>query len=402
MKNIWIIGVGEPLPVDGINERLHRCGKQTEFLSKDNNVKWITSDFNHSKKINRFNKDTIHNLNKYELHILKTIPYKKNISLIRFFSNFIFSIKLFFYLIKIAKKNVPDIIFCSFPTIENAFVVVIFCKIYKIKSIVDVRDAWPEIFYSFINKKFYYLYKIIFLFSELITKLSFKHCDILMSISPYMLSWAQNYSSRSQVKMKNDRYMYFSYKNNLNMKKNNDKFLISHVGNLSHRVELETVIKAAQKIEKYNKNIEFYICGRGELYDYFKSLAKNSKNIIFTGWINERKIQEILSKSSLGIVPYASSFDFKMGIPNKVSEYLSFSLPILNCIDGHLSKIISDNSIGLNYKNKDIEDLEKKIINLYEDKEKFKIFTNNSKNLFLKNFDEERELLKFKELINFI
>ena len=223
-----------------------------------------------------------------------------------------------------------------------------------------------------------------------------------MSISPYMLSWAQNYSSRSQVKMKNDRYMYFSYKNNLNMKKNNDKFLISHVGNLSHRVELETVIKAAQKIEKYNKNIEFYICGRGELYDYFKSLAKNSKNIIFTGWINERKIQEILSKSSLGIVPYASSFDFKMGIPNKVSEYLSFSLPILNCIDGHLSKIISDNSIGLNYKNKDIEDLEKKIINLYEDKEKFKIFTNNSKNLFLKNFDEERELLKFKELINFI
>ena len=75
---------------------------------------------------------------------------------------------------------------------------------------------------------------------------------------------------------------------------------------------------------------------------------------------------------------------------------------ILNCIDGHLSKIISDNSIGLNYKNKDIEDLEKKIINLYEDKEKFKIFTNNSKNLFLKNFDEERELLKFKELINFI
>ena len=50
MKNIWIVGVGEPLPVDGKNERLHRCGKQAQFLSKFYNVKWITSDFNHSKK----------------------------------------------------------------------------------------------------------------------------------------------------------------------------------------------------------------------------------------------------------------------------------------------------------------------------------------------------------------
>ena len=53
----WLLTVGEPLPCDGPNERLHRTGLLAEALhSRGHEVLWWSSTFDHARK--RFREST--------------------------------------------------------------------------------------------------------------------------------------------------------------------------------------------------------------------------------------------------------------------------------------------------------------------------------------------------------
>ena len=90
--NIWFVCVGEPVPLDGNIENLHRCGQLAyKFAKNGHNVKWITSNFNHFTK-SAIGIDSNYKVsNKFEITLLKTMPYKKNISLKRFISHYLIS-----------------------------------------------------------------------------------------------------------------------------------------------------------------------------------------------------------------------------------------------------------------------------------------------------------------------
>ena len=47
----------------------------------------------------------------------------------------------------------PTISFIGFPPVEWAFIAVLWSKLNKIKTILDIKDLWPEIFYE--NKKWF-------------------------------------------------------------------------------------------------------------------------------------------------------------------------------------------------------------------------------------------------------
>ena len=113
--------------------------------NKSKKVKLFTSTFDHVKKENRFKENKIIKINNnLETHFLKTIPYKKNISIIRLISNFFLGVRLYFYLKK--QKDQPDLIFVAFPPIETSLACILFSKKRGIKTIIDVRDLWPEVF----------------------------------------------------------------------------------------------------------------------------------------------------------------------------------------------------------------------------------------------------------------
>ena len=82
---LWIISVGEPLPVDGENTRLRRMGNLASYASSNGvSVEWFSVSFDHYKKMQRCESDTDYCVNdNYVLHLVKSIPYKKNVSLAR-------------------------------------------------------------------------------------------------------------------------------------------------------------------------------------------------------------------------------------------------------------------------------------------------------------------------------
>ncbi len=397
MHKIWIFACGEPLEIDDKNVRLHRAGKIAKFLSekKSKKVKLFTSTFDHVKKRNRFKENKIVEVNNnLETHFLKTIPYKKNISIMRLVSNFFLGIKLFFYLKKI--KEQPDLIFVAFPPIETSLACIFFSKKRGIKTIIDVRDLWPEVFVEGYSK---YLKNILtyFLFPfRIMTKFIFKNTFSLMSISKNMLYWSQNYAKRKNIS--NDIFVPFSYidpgkfklsetEKIIDLKKKiYNKFNVTLIGNVTKTIKFDDIYNAAIKF-KNNDNIQFVICGAGDNLEKTRLKCQNLKNIIFTGWINQNEIQFILRNTKIGLIPYRNDVNLSNAMPNKFSEYMSFGIPILTSLSGSVAEILNEKKIGIQYSS-DTLDLYDKILNLYNNESTLKEYSKNSKSLFLRNFEE--------------
>tara|TARA_B100001059_G_C17278632_1_gene307119 strand:+ start:155 stop:454 length:300 start_codon:yes stop_codon:yes gene_type:complete len=87
--NIWVIVLGEPIPLDSNKIRLHRAGMLTqELTNRGHNVTFWTSNVDHFNKIKRSKKNRITKLNdNYSIIELSGRLYKKNISFSRILHN---------------------------------------------------------------------------------------------------------------------------------------------------------------------------------------------------------------------------------------------------------------------------------------------------------------------------
>lgn len=118
-----------------------------------------------------------------------------------------------------------------------------------------------------------------------------------------------------------------------------DSFLLTSVGELTHRKNHKTVIQALAKIN--NKNITYLICGTGALEDYLKQLVKKLKldgQVIFAGYRSD--INEILRVSDCFIFP-----SLQEGLPVALLEAMALGLPVIcSKIRGNIDLI--DNNKG--------------------------------------------------------
>ena len=62
--------------------------------------------------------------------------------------------------------------------------------------------------------------------------------------------------------------------------------------------------------------------------------AKDIKSMYWTGRVGKQGIQEALSIADVGLVPYKTTENLRLGVPNKIGEYLSARLPLLNGLAG--------------------------------------------------------------------
>jgi glycosyltransferase involved in cell wall biosynthesis len=75
---------------------------------------------------------------------------------------------------------------------------------------------------------------------------------------------------------------------------------------------------------------------------------------------------------------------------NKFFDYMSHGKPIFSSISGVAGKLISDNNIGREYTNKDIDSLADLLNEVLADDNLITEMSSNSRQLFLENFSSER------------
>ena len=414
---VWLITVGEPLPIDGNNDRLHRtCMLAKLLVQKGHKVVWWTSTFDHVRKKQRFNTDTnIKVSNNFEIKLLHSIGYRKNISISRFINHYLIGCKF----LKYARgEHKPDIILSSLPTLKLSLSAVKYGRKIGIPVVLDMRDMWPDVFLDFIPSWAKGIVHILFLpMYNMLSKACIGATHIT-GITPGFVNWGVKCANRNPTFL--DKSFFLGYSENTpekkaikeaeqfwakhGLSKNSNEFNICFFGNLGHSFvpEFINVINTARKIETKNYPIRFIICGSGVNLNFYKKKSKGCNNIIFPGWINKEQIWTLLRMSSIGLLPYQNVKSFVISFPNKSIEYLSAGLPIVSSLKGVLGDLLNNYNCGTTYESENTDDLTSKLIYLFNNLGILKEMSKNAFNLYKEKFVAEEvynDMIDYLELI---
>ena len=210
---IWLITIGQRLE-DAEKTRTFLLARA--LINNGHQVLLWTSAFDHSKKIFRQDHDEIVRLDKnFEVVFLKGIGYRKNISLSRFLDHWIVSKRF----AGVARKlTPPDVMVISLPDHQLACQAGRYALANNIPTIVDIRDAWPDIFYSVINNGFAknILTPLIRAENRKVAEL-LRNTSSIVSMMEGLLNWGLTKAGRP--KTINDKVFYLSISQRINEKR---------------------------------------------------------------------------------------------------------------------------------------------------------------------------------------
>ena len=157
-------------------------------------------------------------------------------------------------------------------------------------------------------------------------------------------------------------------------------FVITYVGNTSERRGLLTVIESLKTLRNTIPNIKLLIIGKSSFDNMLKNEIKKhdiEELVDFIGWIKENEIPNYLSISKLGLSPLHRNIHHDTTYANKIFQYISFGCPVVSSDVIAQSELVKKYNIGVVFEDRNVIDLTKKIIQLYNEKDLFEKFRAN-------------------------
>ncbi len=402
--NIWIIKLGEPLPIDPGSPRLFRSGLlASELSARGHKVTYWTSNVIHHMKILRDPESLKNSPQGWEILPLQGCLYKKNVSLNRIRHN-AQTARDFEKRARSLPK--PDIILSCLPTLELCQAATIFSIENNIPCIIDIRDLWPDIIRDHAPQALRPLARGLLAGMFRQVKQACVNATAITGVSEPIVQWGLDYSQRPANSF--DRAFYLSYDSkkektpsNQNeilakLKISKSDFLVVYFGALSKRHEWQTILEAIKALRD-SKYIKFLICGKGDSEEEILNRTKNLNNVITPGWLNAEELSILAQRADLGLIPFASSSDYIRSYPNKVGEYLHYGIPIVSSINGILKEFLAENQCGTTYSNNSPTELIELLVHLSNSPEEVKNMRQHGKTAFEKNFDAKKTYLEMSK-----
>ncbi|MGM0138625.1 hypothetical protein IGI65_001068 [Enterococcus sp. DIV0755b] len=354
MKKIIFIVNYLTLDEEGGNSRFLYLAKKMLKKYDDLEIEIITSNFLHSKKTFRYDKEkniTIEDKN-LKITFLSTIGYEQNISLKRILSNKVFARSVFRYLKKMKDKDeLPNLIYFSVPSLEYGAEIIDFSKQNNIFTIADIQDIWPEAF-EMVSPFPEMVNKVLFFNSRRLSKKIYSQVDYTVAVSNTYGKIVDKYrkmnSHTKVVYLGSDFRKFDKYFNKKN--ETNDVIRFTYVGTLGHSYDLNHVLDAFSIVKNLKKKIELHIFGDGPLKE---SLEKKTKEleiediVTFYGRLPYLELVNKLGEMDVAINPIRDGA--AQSIINKVGDYAAAGLPVINTQENlEYRNLVDSWHIGIN------------------------------------------------------
>lgn len=400
---VWLVTVGESLPLPGSGARLLRAGILSGILARQGHqVVWWTSTFDHWQRRHLFNSDTELRLaNGVVLRLLHGCGYRRNISIRRIVDHILVA-RSFSRLAN--REPAPDVILCSLPTLELSIAATRYGIHNNVPVIVDIRDLWPDIMLEAAPKWARVLARFALFPMYYQAGRACRDAYAITGNSPPFVDWGLGQANREATAL--DRSFPFGYfasppkEHDLvaaerfwgqyGLTEGRGSFIACFFGTMGHQFDLDTVLDAALMLESEGRDILFVLCGVGERLDALKIHAGQSRVVIFPGWVGHAEIYALMRMASIGLAPYRNHAGFIGNLPNKPIEYLAGGLPVLSSLDGYLGGFLARHGCGLTYPDGEARALHDILLDIYENRQKLKKMALNARAVFAEQFDADR------------
>lgn len=303
------------------------------FIDKGDDVIVIKSDFLHIAKRKYID-------NKKDYFYINVPPYKRNLSIKRLWSHYIFSKKVY----KLLSNDQYDLVYALIPPNSITKSLSLYKHDYpNTKLIFDVIDLWPETMP--INK-----IKNIFPFSLWghIRNRHINNADYIITQCDLYQTVLNKYVDIN--KMKTIYLCKSTHLPTLNESINDsecDSINLCYLGSINNIIDITLIGKIIKIMSEKNK-IVLKIIGTGENKSLLINEAKkNGAKVIDYGKVYDLEAkQKIFNSCHFGLNIYKTNTF--IGMTMKSIDYLFGNLPIINNISGDTRKFVDTYSIGFN------------------------------------------------------
>ena len=399
MKRIAVITQGVALQNEkgytrfkSIADILAKCGYEVDL---------VTSTFQHWDKKQRNISQLDMSIYDFKVKFIYEPGYKKNIDLRRLYSHSVLAKNLIKYLKSNAKY---DLIYSEIPPNNVAKKIARYCEKEKIPYIVDVNDLWPEAMRMVID---------IPVVSNILFAPLLYDAEYVYSKISGVIGTSDEYRDRpfkkkdrtiprETVYVGNDLSDYDAGVTEFFDKIHKDKneFWVTYAGTLGESYDLETMILAADLLNKkgYEK-IKIYILGGGPKEESLRELAKSKMGKVeFVGYLPYKKMAAYLSKSDIVVNSFVKKAP--QSIVTKIGDYLASGNPMINtCSSKEFRNKVDKDGFGVNIEAENAEVLANTIISLYEDIQKRELMGEKARQIAEQEFDRKNSYLKICSLI---
>lgn len=399
MKDILIIAHFTQAPGEKGNGRFHYIAEKINKNSAK--IEVVTSSFSHRAKKQRTLTTEQQNSISYKFTMLFEPGYKKNVTIKRFYSHYVFSKSLKKYL---QNREKPDVIYCAVPSLDVAKVAANYAKKNHIRFIIDVQDLWPEAFRMIFNVPI--VADILFFSMKRKADFIYATADEIIAVSESYLERALNVNRKCKrtlcIFLGTDLADFdrMAEKNQL-IEKTKDEVWLGYVGTLGSSYDIKIVIDALKILkDKGYKNMKFIVMGDGPLKSVFENYSKEKEvNTKFTNRLEYSQMIGILKKCDIVVNPIKRGS--AASIINKHADYVAAGLPVINTQESsEYRRLVDEYQIGLNCENNNAVNLAEQILKLYTDVSLRKYMGENSRKLAEEKFDRKNTYNEILSLLN--
>src|SRR5207248_3326063 len=108
-------------------------------------------------------------------------------------------------------------------------------------------------------------------------------------------------------------------------------------------------------------------------------------SVIFTGWVDERKLAVLMRRADIGLAAYRDNAP--QGLPNKLGEYAAGGLAILSSLSGETARLIAEYQCGFTYEGDNPREIVARLQQWATAPCRLKDARRNSRRLFREQFD---------------
>ncbi|MCX7871524.1 MAG: glycosyltransferase, partial [bacterium] len=277
---------------------------------------------------------------------------------------------------------------------------------YCINNKIDIIMVWDGMsaFYGFFTSLFTKAKFINYSIQEADPRLSYRHIIQRMILKLSRNVIANQYAGLKIYGVeKKGKVIYngldFSRFKNSKKTRNDDKFVIGIVANLTEYKDYYTFLGAIKILQEKINNLEVHIIGWGRLAEDYKNYAIKIgvRQDILKYFGRVSNVEDLIPNFDVGVL--CSYKEKGEGLSNSVLEYMACGVPPIITDIGAAREIIEPNVTGLLFEAGNPKELADKILELFNNTElRYKI-GNNAKLSVFKKFDYDRYLKEIEDYI---
>lgn len=306
-------------------------------------VTLICSSFDHYNKTQR-KKENLSHLKSYQIW---SPGYRENKSVMRVIDAWVFSVKLFLFLL--CKGSKKDMFICSFPSPEAAFGTKLASLFKGSRVVFDFRDAWPLAFSqsNWVGRAF------AFYVNSLLRLILSKQSKMRLM---FMSFGIRNYYKSKFQSIKNEFIIHNSAPDlDKHVSTTKQDAPIVFIGNINNQFSFDELLALNLNDEQL---ADIIILGGGERFEAVRDQFSNFDKVHVLGPVNYLDAMDKLASARATFFFYSNPLLFDNHITNKITEAISLRIPIITNLKKTSFDIWDDAfNIGVTIEDMDIRDM---------------------------------------------